>query len=88
MADHVLTFNTGPEHPFSSRKFSIADMTQFSSRCFLSRDVFLEFLDRLPFTYIRRRDFCTCRECRVKRVERVNRECRETDSMLFCGGLW
>ena len=43
MVDHVFTLKTDRVYTFSSRKFSIADMTQFSSRCFWSRHVVLKF---------------------------------------------
>ena len=48
MVDHVFTIKTNPEYTFFSRKFSMADMTEFSSRCFLSHDVVLEFSGSRP----------------------------------------
>ena len=83
MVDHKFTFKTDPEHTLSSRKFSIADMMQFSSTVGVFCHVmsFLKFLDRVPFIDIRRRDFYRERECES------NKERRETDGVLFCGGL-
>ena len=47
---------------------------------------FLNFLNCFPFTYIGQRDFYTRRE-REKRESEINRDRRETDSVLFYGGL-
>ena len=61
--------------------------------------LFLNFLDCLPFTDLTRRDFYTRRETerqrerkrekvqRLKREQISAKERRETDSVLFCGGL-
>ena len=52
---------------------------------------FLNFLDFVPFAYLRRRDFYTRRERervhRVKRARNSAKERRETDRVLFCDGL-
>ena len=53
---------------------------------------FLNFLGCVSFTFLGRRDFCTRRERERERVcvqesEDSAKECRETDSVLFCGGL-
>ena len=48
---------------------------------------FLNFLDRVSFTYITRRNFYTCRVYSEEIESKSKRERRETDSVLFSGGL-
>ena len=86
----MLTFKAGPKHSFSSRKFSIADMTSFNNGVFLSSDVVLEF-SRVFLIHI----YKATRFSHMWRVETEKRETernsakerKETDSVLFCDGL-